>query len=156
MNPLGEKQLAYIAGFLDGDGSVIAQIVINKEYVLKHQLRVTVSFMQLTIRKDFLISLKEEIGLGTIRDRKDGISEINIVGREQVQPLLKALLPYLRLKQKQAQLVLQICEQLPLYKNDPQLFLELCKLSDQVAQLNDSKKRTNTSESVRKALIELK
>jgi hypothetical protein len=154
MNTLTKLQLGYIAGFVDGDGAIIAQIVKKNDYVLKHQLRVTVSFIQSTVRKPFLIELNNEIGLGTVRDRNDGVSELNIVGREQVLPFLKQLEPYLRLKQKQAKLVMEICEKLPLVDNSPVKFLELCELSDQVAKLNDSKKRTNTSAMVKKAFID--
>lgn len=156
MNTLTNLELAYLAGFVDGDGTIIAQIVKKDDYVLKYQLRVSVSFIQSTVRKPFLSQLHKEIGLGTIRDRKDGISEINIVGREQVLPFLKQLEPYLRLKHKQAKLVMEICEKLPLIDNNPVKFLELCKLSDQVAELNDSKKRTNTSAMVKKAFIDNK
>jgi len=156
MNTLTNLELAYMAGFLDGDGTIIAQIVRKKDYVLKYQLRVTVSFIQSSSRKHFLLQLKDETGLGTNRDRKDGISELNIVGREQVLPFLKQLEPYLRLKQKQAKLAMQICEQLPFIGNNPVKFLELCKLSDEIAQLNDSKKRTITSATVRQTFIDAK
>ena len=43
---LTETQAAYIAGFLDADGSIITQIVSRKDYVLKFQIRVSVIFIQ--------------------------------------------------------------------------------------------------------------
>jgi hypothetical protein len=75
---------------------------------------------------------------------------------EAVKPLLQKLHPFLRLKQKQANLVIRICEQLSSTKGDFLKFLALCELSDQVARLNDSKKRTVTSATVRKTLLDLK
>eukprot|EP01047_Picozoa_sp_COSAG01_P000436 COSAG01_NODE_8_length_44037_cov_102.614593_10_plen_59_part_00 len=44
------EEKAYIAGFLDGDGSINAQIVQRKDYVLKFQIRVSVTFFQKTTR----------------------------------------------------------------------------------------------------------
>jgi LAGLIDADG endonuclease len=156
MKTLTPIEAAYIAGFLDGDGCILAQLVKKDDYILKYQLRVTVSFIQLTSRKHFLMKIQHEIGLGTIRERNDGISELNIIGIESVKPFLQQIQPFLRLKQKQANLVIRICEQLPLTKNDPIKFLELSQLSDQVARLNDSKKRTVTAETVKKTFVDLK
>lgn len=101
------------------------------------------------------MQLQSDIGKGTLRDRNDGISELAIVGWQSVLPLLLQLQPALRIKLKQANLVLKIIEQLPLTKNSPEKFLELCYLADQVAALNDSKNRIITAEMVEKDLIDL-
>lgn len=156
MKTLTDTQLAYLAGFIDGDGSIIAQLNPKNDYTLKFQIRVSVNFIQSTSRKHFLKRIHEELGIGTLRDRNDSITELNIVGIEQVKPLLQGLKPFLRMKEKQANLVLRICDQLPSTKGDAYKFLELSKLSDQVANLNDSKKRTITSETVRAKLLDLK
>ena len=63
---------------------------------------------------------------------------------------------YLLIKKKQANLALKILEQLPSAKNVPLKFLELCQLADQIAALNDSKKRITTSDSVRADFLVLK
>jgi len=152
MTPL---QLAYIAGFLDADGSVLAQIVERKEYIYHYQIRFTVSFVQKTKRKHFLMQLQKEIGNGTLRDRNDGISELALVGWQSVNPLLKQLQPVARIKLKQINLVLKIIEQLPLTKTSPEKFLELCYLTDQVAALNDSKSRTVCAKDVEKRFKDL-
>ena len=47
---LSPMELSYIAGFLDGDGSIYAQIVKRSDYQLRFQLRVSVSFFQNTTR----------------------------------------------------------------------------------------------------------
>jgi len=152
MTPL---QLAYIAGFLDGDGSVFAQIVERKEYIYHYQIKLTVSFVQKRKRKHFLMQLQKEIGKGTLRDRNDGITELAIVGWQSVNTLLKQLQPVIRIKLKQINLVLKIIEQLPLTKTSPEKFLELCYLTDQVAALNDSKNRTVAAKDVEKRLKDL-
>jgi len=148
-------EVGYIAGFLDADGSVLAQIIDRKDYKYRYQIRLTVSFVQKKSRKHFLMQLQSDIGKGTLRDRNDGISELVIVGWQSVLPLLLQLQPALRIKLKQANLVLKIIEQLPLTKDSPEKFLELCYLADQVAALNDSKNRLITAEMVKKNLIDL-
>ena len=45
---LSELDKYYIAGFLDGDGCINAQIVKRSDYKLKFQIRVYVSFFQKT------------------------------------------------------------------------------------------------------------
>lgn len=155
MNNLTTTQAAYLAGFIDGDGSIIAQLVFRKDYVLKYQIRVSVLFIQKKKRVYFLNQLQDEIGTGVVRDRGDGIAELSLVGVNTVYPFLKQIQPFLRIKRKQANLVIQIIDQLNLTKNSPQKFLDLCKLSDQVSDLNDSKNRTITSETVKNTLKDL-
>ena len=70
--------------------------------------------------------------------------------------MLQQLQPFLRLKQKQANLVLKIIEQLPSPRGSQDNFLKLCQLVDQVAELNDTKKRKHTADSVYAMLKELK
>jgi hypothetical protein len=38
--------LIYLAGFIDGDGSLLAQIVYRKDYKHKFQIKVSVCFYQ--------------------------------------------------------------------------------------------------------------
>jgi hypothetical protein len=152
MKTLTKEQAAYLAGFIDADGSLIGQIVPQKDYVLKYQVRITMSLIQKTQRKEFLMKWQKLIG-GKIRDRNDGISELNLVGRDNIVPILKQVLPYLMIKTMQAKLILKIAERLPLTKNSPENFLELCLLTDRISNLNDSKKRSITSDVVRREFL---
>ena len=156
MNQLIETEWAYIAGFLDGDGSLMAQIVARNDYRLRFEIRYTVTFTQRTLRNYSLIQLRKELGIGNFRDRGDGCSELAIVGWQSVKPLLEKLEPYLKIKKKQANLILQIIEKRPLVGNFPLRFLESCELCDKVAALNDSKTRTITSKVVREKFLELR
>ena len=47
---LTDIERSYITGFLDGDGSIYAQIVKRSDYRLKFQIRVSISFYQKTTR----------------------------------------------------------------------------------------------------------
>jgi hypothetical protein len=152
MKTLTKEKASYLAGFIDADGSLIGQIVKQKDYVLKYQVRITLTLVQKTSRKEFLMKWQKLIG-GTIRDRNDGISELNLVGRDSIMPILKQILPYIMIKTMQAKLILQIAEQLPLTKNSPERFLDLCILTDRISQLNDSKKRLITSDVVRREFL---
>ena len=151
LKQLTSLDLAYIAGVVDGDGCVNAQIVRRHDYLLKFQIRVSVTVFQKTIRHWFVLHLQKEIGSGTTRKRPDGMSEYVLVGKSSVKQLLQALLPYLRLKKKQAQLVIKISENLS-KSQDPQAFLKLCEMVDTIADLNDSKKRILKASVVRSEL----
>jgi hypothetical protein len=45
-NKLKRDTLIYLAGFIDGDGSLLAQIIYRKDYKYKFQIRVSISFHQ--------------------------------------------------------------------------------------------------------------
>jgi hypothetical protein len=152
MNTINEKNLIYLAGFVDGDGSIVARFILHKDYVKTrpYQISLTVQVTQKTKRKWFLEEIKNIIGEGNVNDRKSGntkVSDYCLVGPAAVGKFLKQIQPYLRLKQKQANLVIRITEQLP-YSQDPEKFYELCQLVDQVSALNDSKSRTITADIV--------
>ncbi len=147
-----KDDLLYLAGFIDADGSIIAQIVRNKEYILKFQIRVTVQVTQLKKRRFFLEDIKEMIGVGTVRDRNE-ISDYVLTDTKLVCEFLKQIVPYLRLKKKQANLVVKIIEQLPTARQTKESFIQLCSLVDQVSNLNDSKSKKITADVVAKELL---
>ena len=142
--------LAYVAGFLDGDGSVFFQIVPRKDYKIGYQIRGTVAFYQKR-NVDILIWLKELFCCGYIRHRKTDVSDYTVVESKEVKKILQLLQPYVKVKQKQVALGLEILEKLEFVKT-PLEFLEICKLVDNFAELNYSKKRTLTYEVVSKSL----
>lgn len=139
---------AYIAGFLDADGSIFAQIVPRPDYTLKYQIRVSISFFQKTTHHWHLMWLHKQCKYGTLRKRNDNMSEYTIVGKDAVKNVLTTLQPWIRGKQAQVKLMLDIIQALPKAK-DPQTFLTLCESVDRFAVLNFSKKRKITSHTVR-------
>jgi len=48
MKNLTDTDKAYIAGFLDGDGSIISQIVKSKDYRFGFYIRLSITFIQKT------------------------------------------------------------------------------------------------------------
>ena len=144
-----DEEKAYIAGFLDGDGSIMAQLVARKDYKLKYQIRVSVVFYQKTTHQDFLLWLKERLGYGYLRMRNDGMSEYAIVGLREVEYVLSLLYPFLRLKKVLAHDVLALIKAHPEQrKMTASKLISLSVLVDKTATFNYSKKRTNTSAQV--------
>ena len=145
------EELAYISGFLDGDGCIMLQLVARAGYKLGYQIRASIVFYQKTEHKNFLVWLKGKLEYGYIRERNDGMSEYTIVGVEPVTKVLKLLNPYLKLKNKQTKLALSILARMPLKGQNikPKLLLLLAKEVDKFVDLNYSKRRTNTSQKIK-------
>lgn len=142
-----KEELSYIAGFLDGNGCIMLQLVYRHDYVFGYQIRASIVFYQDTSNRNFLEWLKGKLKFGYIRNRNDSMSEYTIVGVEAVSQILSLFKPYLKLKKKQVYLALKVLKQMPGSGNKltPKKLLRLSKLVDGFSELNYSKKRTNTS-----------
>ena len=145
------EEKAYIAGFLDGDGCLMAQLVRRKDYIYGYQIRVSLVFYQKQNHQEILVWLKGRLKDGYIRQRNDGMAEYTIVGLKEVEKTLRLLYPHLRLKKVLARRVLKLIKVHPT-KMTPQNLLRLSKLVDDTASFNYSKKRSNTCETVKSFL----
>jgi LAGLIDADG endonuclease len=137
---INSKQFqAYIAGFLDGDGSIYVKAKPNKSYLYGYQIAPYVAFFQSSTSSKFP-EMISEIGYGKIRLRKDGIYEFTINRQSDIIDFLRKIKPYLILKKTQAELMLEILElkKNVLNKEDFSLLLEKI---DSFRELNYSKKR---------------
>ena len=133
--------LAYIAGFLDGDGSIFSQIVktkSSKENPFK--IRTSIAFYQKTTNVIILETLKGILKSGYIRYRKTDVSDYTIVESPEVKRILNLLFPYVRLKTEHIKLALEIISQTEKEQTINE-FIETCKLVDRFEKLNYSKKR---------------
>ena len=144
--------LAYIAGFLDGDGSIFFQLVRRKDYCFGYQIRTSIAFYQKTENERILLWLKEQFLSGYIRRRKTGISDYTIVEPKEVRRVLELLQPYVRLKQEHVRLGLQILDEIP-KADDAVSLVSLCQLVDRFRTINYSKKRIITSTVVEEFLV---
>jgi hypothetical protein len=147
------EEKSYIAGFLDGDGCIMAQLVKHKDYTLGFQIRVSVVFYQKTINQEILSWLKSMLSFGYIRQRNDGMTEYIIVGIKEVKAILLLLVPFLRLKKALAHKVIALIDSFPAKMSASEL-VRLSALVDETAKFTYSKKRTNTSETVKVFLKE--
>jgi hypothetical protein len=101
---------AYIAGFLDGDGSVMLQIKKRNDSTLGIRFMATICFYQDTRHEKELNWIKSELGIGYVSRRNDGMSELRINGYKQVHKTLSSLQPFVRFKRIQVVKLIQACE----------------------------------------------
>ena len=144
-----EPTKAYIAGFLDGDGSIMFQLVPRKGYVFGYQIRASVCFYQNTFHKEGLLWLKDRLGAGYIRDRAGNVSDLTIVGCDEVARILSLVEHYVVFKKKHVVAAREILAVLK-KKLSPSEFLQAAKMVDEFATLNYSKKKVNNAECVRR------
>ncbi len=130
---------SYIAGFLDGDGSIHFQLVKQKEYRFGFYIRATVSLSQSTSARPGLEQIQSLLGgVGYIRDRGTGMSDLVITSRPLLLRILQEVEPYVIFKQAHVRRALAILPQLDRVR-DPQVFLHLARQVDAFATLNYSK-----------------
>jgi hypothetical protein len=152
-NKLTKENLAYLAGFIDGDGCISGQLIKNNDYKFKFKIQLSIVILQKKSRRWFIDHLHNLLlNIGYIRLRNDNMLELTIRSVNDIKSLLTEIRPYLIVKKAQADLVLEIIDLQKNIKTNHE-FLEVCKKLDKFMILNDSKKRINTSESVQKALF---
>ena len=105
-----EIERAYIAGFLDGDGSLMLQLKKRSDSKRAIRFMATICFYQDIRHEKTLYWIKEVLGIGYISKRNDGITELRINGYRQIRDILKSLIPYIRFKKLQASALLKACE----------------------------------------------
>lgn len=138
---MDETTRAYIAGFLDGDGSVFFQLVRRNGYVYGYQIRASICFYQNTKNEDGLFWLKEQLGSGYLRDRAGSMSDYAIVGYREVRRILLLVRPYVVFKKQQVEQALLLLDALK-PKYTPQELLATAHMVDSFSTLNYSKKKS--------------
>ena len=131
---------AYIAGFLDGDGSIYVQAKKNDTYRYGYQVAPALVFFQSAKSEKLFTEFYEFLNLGLIRKRKDGVMEITVGRLAEILQLIEIVKPYTRLKRKQLELLEKILEAKKAVE-DQKTFSNLLKLIDGYRSLNYSKKR---------------
>ena len=104
-----ETDLAYIAGFLDGDGSLMLQVKSRSDTKRGVRFMATICFYQDTRHERPLYWIRERLRIGYISRRNDGMTELRINGFEQVREILTTLKPFIRFKSKQTQAIIRAC-----------------------------------------------
>jgi len=103
-------KLAYIAGFLDGDGSLMLQVKKRNDTKQGWRFMATICFYQDSRHDKPLYWIKQSLGIGYISKRIDGITELRINGYNQCFAVLKDALPYIKFKKPQAEYLLKAIE----------------------------------------------
>ena len=136
---LSSIQKAYLAGFLDGDGSIYVRAKPNATYRFGYQIAPYVVFYQ-SSKSNLFKNVYSLIGFGHVRVRSDGVTEYIISKYNEIVIFIDAIEPHLILKAKQARLLLQILKQKELVKSKKD-FDKLLQLCNRFQTLNYSKRR---------------
>jgi len=108
---------AYIAGFLDGDGSLMFQIKKRKDGKSKIRFMLTICFYQDSRHAKPLYWIKRVLRIGYISKRKDGITELRINGFKQIKDIVGNLIPFIKFKKVQAKAIYSAANLLNCVKN---------------------------------------
>lgn len=156
MGSRSKIDLAYIAGFLDGDGSLMLQLKSRAKENLPHRLMFTICFYQDSRHKKPLSWIRDKFGIGYLSDRNDGITELRINGYLQTKNILGALLPYIRFKNIQARAMYEaasmMCDKRYLRKLNAVDKRKLLKYILDVQKSNYIAKRKKTEQELSKIL----
>ena len=145
---LTEINKAYLAGFIDGDGSIIIQIVKDPSRNFGYYVRVSLALYQHNKFNWFMDWLKEVLAPhGYITRRSTGMNEFVIVAKAPVKDLLTLLYPYLKIKKPLCKIALEIIKELELVQTEVD-FIKVCQKVDKVAELTYSKQRNVNAEVV--------
>ena len=144
-----EVEKAYVAGFLDGDGSIMAHIVPHRECRFGYAIRVVVKFSQHEDSNGTLIELKQLCGDGYLSQANKHVRELAIKSSRGVERLLREIGPYVRIKRMQVKCALQLIEKLKQIETSQQ-FREAAELVDSIsaANLKSRSRRKHSSESI--------
>ena len=137
---LSQNQKAYLAGFLDGDGSIYVRLKPNSTYRYGFQVSPYIVLFQSQKEKENFQKICSLIGLGYLRVRKDGILEYIIGKTEGLREFLKIIKPFVILKKRQVALMTEILDKKEKMRNKND-FRKLTDLIDRFRELNYSKKR---------------
>lgn len=141
------ENFAYIAGFLDGDGSLMLQVKKRSDTKRGWRIMATICFYQDSRHSQPLSWIRKEFGIGYISKRNDGITELRINGFQTVRKILNRLLPYIKFKKDQVEIMLKaikLIEETDLNSLKPSHYQKLIEylLGIQKANYQSSHKKT--------------
>ena len=149
-----EIKRAYIAGFLDGDGSLMLQLKKRKDGIFKFRFMATICFYQDTRHEKDLLWIQEVLKIGYVSRRRDGMTELRINGFKRVRDILIKLSPFIRFKKLQAHALLKACEILSNTKFKMLTKQKLLKLVDYVLVIHKQNYVTKTKKT-REELLQI-
>jgi len=131
------ENLAYIAGFLDGDGSLMLQVKKRKDGKMGWRFMFTVCFYQDTRHSRPLAWIRKELGIGYLSNRNDGITESRINGFDQVKRILELLKPYIRFKKIQTEMMIKAARILSGKKSNLLRESEIREIADAIVKIRN-------------------
>jgi len=130
-----EVERAYIAGFLDADGAIMAIIEPHSE--TRHGFRIRVSLKVTQHDRGILDWIRKKVEVGIVRANRLGTNrqtfDLHVRDQARVGETLELLMPYLRVKRKQAQIALKILLSSRTTKKE---ILNIARLADTLSKFN--------------------
>jgi intein/homing endonuclease len=141
--------LAWLAGFFEGDGSILCYVDRAKGYKFKFRIRVIIKLSQKSnkvldeIRKDLEL---RNVMLNRRKDSKLNYFDLIIANQNDVLLFINLIKPYVRFKHNQLEIAITILSKRRFIASEKDL-LQLAKLADSLSILNirsnnDGKKYT--------------
>lgn len=153
MGSQSKNNLAYIAGFLDGDGSLMIQIKKRKDgNKSRKRFMLTICFYQDTHHEKPLFWIRKVLGIGYVTKRNDGITELRINGYKQVSEILQKIIEFLKFKKKQAGAIIKSAKLLQKSNLDKSDYKKLVSYIILVQSENYVTRRKKTKEELLKIL----
>lgn len=140
LKDLSSTKKAYIAGFLDADGSIYVRAKPNDTYKYGFQIAPYIAFFQSEKERDKFETVCSLIDYGKMRIRNDGILEYVVRRNQGIRELLECVKPFVVMKKQQVELMLEILSAKEKVESK-QDFKALLELIDSYRELNYSKKR---------------
>lgn len=110
-NSVGKKctevERAYLAGLIDGDGSIMATIEKHNEKRFRFRVRIVLKITQK--HKVDLVFISKILGFGTVRQNKTTFDWI-LKDQKQILGVLKSLQPFARIKKQQYKIAIKSLE----------------------------------------------
>lgn len=120
LNLLTEPQKAYIAGIIDGEGSIMGYKVSRKAAARGFGWKLGVSVGNTNY--DLIHWLRDTTGIGSWRESSEPknpkhkrAAKWYVSSRKDIEQLLEAVLPYLLIKRRNAELALEFVKLKPAY-----------------------------------------
>lgn len=125
--------MAYIAGFLDGDGAISAVIEKHAEKKFGFRVRVSLDFYQHKQHIALLKYIRKVFGEGCLCRSIRDTHKLSIRNQTSLKKILPMLLPFTRIKRKQIQIALRILDTTIGKKSD---LLKVARLADKLSSYN--------------------
>ncbi len=151
VHPWKTSDASYLAGFLDGDGSIHFQFVRQKEYKFGFYIRASMSLSQSTSARSGLEHLQRLIGGGYLRDRGTGMSDLVVTSRPLLIDVLTRIEPYVIFKREHVRCALPLLERIRPGLT-PKEFVSVAHEVDAFSSLNYSKTKRITAVDVEQHL----
>jgi hypothetical protein len=151
VHPWKTSEASYLAGFLDGDGSIHFQFVRQKEYKFGFYIRASMSLSQSTSARFGLEHLQRWIRGGYLRDRGTGMSDLVVTSRPLLIDVLTRIEPYVIFKKDHVRRALPLLERIRPGLT-PKEFVSVAREVDAFASLNYSKTKRITAVDVEQHL----